>query len=87
MVVTPREIDLLIDRAAKLLSMAINRGLQPSFSLEDLGAPDVIIRIFRAYGLGSLPGNRPAAGRPAFCPAGKPGFLTGGKREPNPERD
>ncbi len=36
MVVTPREIDLLIDRAAKLVSMAINHALQPSFSLEDL---------------------------------------------------
>lgn len=38
MVVTPREIDLLIDRAAKLVSMAINHALQPSFSIEDLGA-------------------------------------------------
>ena len=37
MVVTPREIDLLIDRAAKLVSMAINNALQPSFTLEDLG--------------------------------------------------
>ena len=37
MVVTPREIDLLIDRAAKLVSMAINHALQPSFTLEDLG--------------------------------------------------
>ena len=34
---TPREIDLLIDRAAKLVSMAINHALQPSFTLEDLG--------------------------------------------------
>lgn len=38
MVVTPREIDLLIDRAAKLVSMAINHALQPAFSIEDLGA-------------------------------------------------
>ena len=38
MVVTPREIDLLIDRAAKLVSMAINHALQPEFSIEDLGA-------------------------------------------------
>lgn len=37
MVVTPREIDLLIDRAAKLVSMAINHALQPAFSIEDLG--------------------------------------------------
>lgn len=36
MVVTPREIDLLIDRAARLVSMAINHALQTALSLEDL---------------------------------------------------
>lgn len=36
MMVTPREIDLLVDRASKLLSMAINCALQPSFSVDDL---------------------------------------------------
>ncbi|MDR2753516.1 MAG: GPR endopeptidase [Oscillospiraceae bacterium] len=33
--VTPREIDLLIARAAKLCAMAINRALQPHLSVED----------------------------------------------------
>lgn len=36
MMVTPREIDLLIERAAKLSSMAINCALQPEFSAEDI---------------------------------------------------
>lgn len=36
MLVTPKEIDLLIDRAAKILSMAINRALQPQLSQEEL---------------------------------------------------
>ena len=31
MIVTPREIDLLIDRAARLLALAINSALQPEF--------------------------------------------------------
>ncbi|MCL2531697.1 MAG: GPR endopeptidase [Oscillospiraceae bacterium] len=35
MMVTPREIDLLVQRAAKLCSMAINRALQPHLSVED----------------------------------------------------
>ena len=35
MMVTPREVDLLIDRAAKLCAMAINRALQPHLSIED----------------------------------------------------
>lgn len=38
MMVTPREIDLLIDRAAHLTGMAINCALQPGFSVEDLTA-------------------------------------------------
>ena len=36
MLVTPKEIDLLIDRASKILAMAINRALQPSLTLEEL---------------------------------------------------
>lgn len=36
MMVTPREIDLLIERAANLIGMAINCALNPSFSFEDL---------------------------------------------------
>jgi len=35
MMVTPREVDLLIDRAAKLCAMAINRALQPHLDVED----------------------------------------------------
>ena len=34
MVVTPREIDLLIDRAASLVSMAINISLNPTLDAE-----------------------------------------------------
>lgn len=36
MVVTPREIDLLIARGSKLISMALNCALQPDFELRDL---------------------------------------------------
>ena len=36
MMVTPREVDLLIERAAKLCAMAVNRALQPHLSVEDL---------------------------------------------------
>ena len=36
MMVTPREVDLLIERAAKILSMAVNRALQPHLSAEEL---------------------------------------------------
>ena len=36
MMVTPKEIDLLIDRAAVLLGDAINRALQPTLSLQEL---------------------------------------------------
>ena len=38
MVVTPKEIDLLIDRAAFLLSLSINAALQPTLSPQDLVA-------------------------------------------------
>ena len=38
MVVTPREIDLLIERASLLIGMAINIALHPDFSPEDLFA-------------------------------------------------
>lgn len=36
MVVTPSEIDLLVDRAAKLISLAINFALQSDFEISDL---------------------------------------------------
>ena len=36
MMVTPREIDLLIERASKLLAMSINRALQPDFTIEEI---------------------------------------------------
>ena len=35
MIVTPREIDLLVDRAARVLAMAVNRALNPDLSQED----------------------------------------------------
>lgn len=38
MMVTPREIDLLIERASRLTGMAINCALHPDFSPEDLYA-------------------------------------------------
>ncbi len=34
--VTPREIDVIIDKAASMLSLAINRALQPDLSVEDI---------------------------------------------------
>lgn len=37
MMVTPREVDLLIERAAKVLSLSINHALQPHISVEDIG--------------------------------------------------
>ncbi len=36
MMVTPREIDLAIEHAAKTVAFAINRALQPSLTLEEL---------------------------------------------------
>lgn len=36
MIVTPKEIDLMIKRASRLLSLAINRALQPDLSAEDI---------------------------------------------------
>lgn len=36
MVVTPKEIDLLIDRAARLISLSINMALQTDIEVEDL---------------------------------------------------
>jgi len=35
MMVTPREVDLLVERAAKLCAMAINRALQPHLGVEE----------------------------------------------------
>ena len=36
MMVTPREIDLVISRAARLVAMAINGALQPAYSPSEL---------------------------------------------------
>lgn len=36
MMITPREIDLVIERAARLLALAVNRALQPHLSAEDI---------------------------------------------------
>lgn len=38
MIVTPREIDLLIERSSKLLAMSINSALQPDFSAKEIMA-------------------------------------------------
>lgn len=38
MMVTPKEIDLVIKRAAKLVSVSINRALQPGMSVRDITA-------------------------------------------------
>ena len=36
MVVTPKEVDLLIDRAAHLISLSVNMALQTDIDTEDL---------------------------------------------------
>lgn len=36
MIVTPKEIDLAIEHAAKILSLSINRSLQPQLSFQDI---------------------------------------------------
>lgn len=36
MMVTPKEIDLVIERAAMLVAMAINRAMQPELALDDI---------------------------------------------------
>lgn len=36
MMITPREIDLVIERAAKLLALAVNKALQPHLSPQDI---------------------------------------------------
>ncbi len=38
MIVTPREIDLLIERASRIIGMAVNGALQPEYHLETLWA-------------------------------------------------
>ncbi|WMJ23953.1 GPR endopeptidase [Paludicola sp. MB14-C6] len=38
MMVTPREIDVVVEHAAKLVAFSINKALQPSLALEDLVA-------------------------------------------------
>ena len=35
-IITPREIDLVIDRAARLVGMAVNKALQPDISTEEI---------------------------------------------------
>ena len=34
--VTPREIDVIIDKASSMLALAINKALQPSLSVEEI---------------------------------------------------
>lgn len=36
MIITPREIDLVIERASELIGMSINRALQPEISVEEM---------------------------------------------------
>ena len=36
MIVTPREIDLVVDRAAKLIGLAVNKALQPHLSVDEI---------------------------------------------------
>jgi spore protease len=36
MMVTPREVDQMVERGAKLISMAINLALQPDLSAEEI---------------------------------------------------
>ena len=36
MLVTPKEIDLMIDRASRVLAMALNRALQPQLSQQEI---------------------------------------------------
>lgn len=36
LVVTPKDIDAIIRRAASLLSLAVNKALQPAFSVGEL---------------------------------------------------
>ncbi len=36
MIITPREIDLVIQRAAKLVGMTVNRALQPQISIDEM---------------------------------------------------
>lgn len=38
MMVTPRDIDVIVEKSAKTLSMAINKALQPGLSVSDLTA-------------------------------------------------
>lgn len=36
MIVTPREIDIVIERASKLIALAVNKALQPQLSIEEI---------------------------------------------------
>ena len=36
MIITPREIDIVIERASELIGMAINKALQPNISVDEM---------------------------------------------------
>lgn len=36
MIVTPREIDLVVERASRIIGLSINKALQPSLSIDDI---------------------------------------------------
>ena len=36
MIITPREIDIVISRAARLLALSVNSALQPHISVEEM---------------------------------------------------
>ena len=36
MIITPREIDIVIERASELIGMSINKALQPDISVEEM---------------------------------------------------
>ena len=36
MIITPREIDIVIERASELIGMAINKALQPDISVDEM---------------------------------------------------
>jgi len=38
MMVTPRDVDKLIERSARLIAYAVNKAVQPTLSIEDITA-------------------------------------------------
>ena len=36
MIITPREIDLVVERASKIIAVSINKALQPHLSVEEI---------------------------------------------------